>query len=620
MKDIHEVQPIDIQTGLERLLLKKSEYGEHVVVGEERLIVSREACPAILLPFNKQTPDIILIQRFSQHCKRLRSTEFEDSPSLQSNIRLQVNGQTPAKISCDSIDLDVTGSPLKCSFVQYRDEADLPFTVSLPLSKKKEKMLSYMPICSTKAGLIASNFNLVLSKMSGNSDEHLPLWVVCDGKDAQGTLFIGLQRSEGRMSRTIVTTSGPYQGCENLPSLDHLKMHHIAIGPTKRVESAVEATFDVLNTVEENNSSSLQLICNWKRPLTILSPPAPSASTTASLRIVSSDPRCSAYQIFQELNVLRGFVAGLKSGEVVWFIREGTTTMAQDIEKVFAIIREKGQRIKKEEHRGSEFDLMIESKSFNRRQNMDFTDLLWTVFMRCESYQELKESLLLVFEAVASGEVRPQIHVRNNTQVGSLSRNLMRGQEGLPELSDLTPLHMLIEMGCEKIKRDYINIFQAGELATGEQLSWFVSNCETSPEMIVAQLERLHVALQVAVALRMYLMLPQASLTQFTAQVLNKMKKEEPSSLYSFSFKLETLTVHQLLNSKKASTWELSLCSSQGDFTKTLICHISHTPLIQLSSTVAEQEETVEGGDKDEENEESYFCSFFTTVEDKLIP
>ncbi|KAG7175369.1 zwilch-like [Homarus americanus] len=574
MKDIHEVQPIDIQTGLERLLLKKSEYGEHVVVGEERLIVSREACPAILLPFNKQTPDIILIQRFSQHCKRLRSTEFEDSPSLQSNIRLQVNGQTPAKISCDSIaDLDVTGSPLKCSFVQYRDEADLPFTVSLPLSKKKEKMLSYMPICSTKAGLIASNFNLVLSKMSGNSDEHLPLWVVCDGKDAQGTLFIGLQRSEGRMSRTIVTTSGPYQGCENLPSLDHLKMHHIAIGPTKR-----------------------------------------------SLRIVSSDPRCSAYQIFQELNVLRGFVAGLKSGEVVWFIREGTTTMAQDIEKVFAIIREKGQRIKKEEHRGSEFDLMIESKSFNRRQNMDFTDLLWTVFMRCESYQELKESLLLVFEAVASGEVRPQIHVRNNTQVGSLSRNLMRGQEGLPELSDLTPLHMLIEMGCEKIKRDYINIFQAGELATGEQLSWFVSNCETSPEMIVAQLERLHVALQVAVALRMYLMLPQASLTQFTAQVLNKMKKEEPSSLYSFSFKLETLTVHQLLNSKKASTWELSLCSSQGDFTKTLICHISHTPLIQLSSTVAEQEETVEGGDKDEENEESYFCSFFTTVEDKLIP
>lgn len=36
----------------------------------------------------------------------------------------------------------------------------------------------------------------------------------------------------------------------------------------------------------------------------------------------------------------------------------------------------------------------------------------------CESYQELKESLELIFKAVVMGQVRPQIHVRNNTQVG----------------------------------------------------------------------------------------------------------------------------------------------------------------------------------------------------------
>lgn len=35
----------------------------------------------------------------------------------------------------------------------------------------------------------------------------------------------------------------------------------------------------------------------------------------------------------------------------------------------------------------------------------------------CESYQELKDSFTLVFKAVAKEEVRPQIHVRNTTQV-----------------------------------------------------------------------------------------------------------------------------------------------------------------------------------------------------------
>lgn len=41
-------------------------------------------------------------------------------------------------------------------------------------------------------------------------------------------------------------------------------------------------------------------------------------------------------------------------------------------------------------------------------------------------------------------------------------RSLMRGQADLPELTGLMPLNMLIEMGIEKIKKDYINIFQGG--------------------------------------------------------------------------------------------------------------------------------------------------------------
>lgn len=58
---------------------------------------------------------------------------------------------------------------------------------------------------------------------------------------------------------------------------------------------------------------------------------------------------------------------------------------------------------------------------------------------------------------------------------------------------------------------------------TGEQLAWFVRGeaAATGSDMshIIAQLERLHVALQVVVALRTYLNLSLTSLTHFTAQV-----------------------------------------------------------------------------------------------------
>lgn len=37
--------------------------------------------------------------------------------------------------------------------------------------------------------------------------------------------------------------------------------------------------------------------------------------------------------------------------------------------------------MKKEEDGGADFDMMIQGKFFNRRQNMDFTDLMWSVLM-----------------------------------------------------------------------------------------------------------------------------------------------------------------------------------------------------------------------------------------------
>lgn len=47
--------------------------------------------------------------------------------------------------------------------------------------------------------------------------------------------------------------------------------------------------------------------------------------------------------MYLELSVLRGFVNGLDTGEVTWFVRNDSKSMAEELEEVFASIRDKGQ-------------------------------------------------------------------------------------------------------------------------------------------------------------------------------------------------------------------------------------------------------------------------------------
>ncbi|KAK4313049.1 hypothetical protein Pmani_015570 [Petrolisthes manimaculis] len=630
-KGTYEVDQLIIV--LKRLLLKESEDGEYAEVGGERLMITLEHCPPMLLSVNKDIQEIILVQQYSQVCKKspIVPSFTRDIPSMFSSPR--TNGKTPSNAHTDNNDLDVTGSPLKCPFMQDMGEDNLsPFIISLPTSKKKEdQTLRCTPIPACKVWYIASKFNLAGSKLCGDVDKFVPLWVVCDGKDEQGTHFVGMHREEGNLSRTLVRSSGPYQGVTNLPSLDHLILHHTSVGRINSVESVVEATYDVLTSGDEDRGSSLRLICNWKRPLAMLSPPAPHSRITASIRVVCDDVRCAAHQMYLELSVLRGFVSGLVSGEVAWFIRQDSSSITNDIQQVFEAIKDKGVRQKRDDDTGNNLDMMIEGKFLNRRKNMDFTDHLWNVLLKCESYQELKETLAFVFMSVASAEVRPQILACNTTQVGTLLRNIMQGKESVPQLSGLTPLHMLIEIGCEKIKRDYIDIFKNGELTTCEQLSWFVSSSGGNSgvggsgsinddiyQCTIDQLGRLHVALQVVVALRTYLSLPPPTISHFTVQVLNQMKEVAPGNAHSFSLQLQSLCVRQLFNSLKINSWEVNVKSSEASFSKLLRCYVSRTPLIQLSSNTLDDPDDLEN-EKDDCDEENYYCSYFSCVTDKYF-
>ena len=132
------------------------------------------------------------------------------------------------------------------------------------------------------------------------------------------------------------------------------------------------------------------------------------------------------------------------------------TDLHEELQKVFNKIREQGANQNKNSNSYEEEENV---KFYFKKRNLDFTDLLWNVLKKCQSYQELKNCLKIVFDAIKTGHIRPQIHVRNTTWIGREAKALMRGQTQDTELTGAIPLQMLIEIGIEKLKKDYINIF-----------------------------------------------------------------------------------------------------------------------------------------------------------------
>merc|ERR1719507_2038558 len=101
---------------------------------------------------------------------------------------------------------------------------------------------------------------------------------------------------------------------------------------------------------------------------------------------------------------------------------------------------------------------------------MDFTDMLWSVLHRVESYRELCFALTSVLERIKREELRPFIYANSKTRVSEILREVIRGGNfsgavtAMSEGSRL-PLQILVEVGVENLRRDYVHLIVSSYLA-----------------------------------------------------------------------------------------------------------------------------------------------------------
>lgn len=109
-------------------------------------------------------------------------------------------------------------------------------------------------------------------------------------------------------------------------------------------------------------------------------------------------------------------------------------------------------------------DTSLESviKLARSRTLTEITDQLWDLLKFTNSYADLKRIFMLIFQTASQSNV---VNLpRNNTRLGELIRELCQQRLAIPNLQGTQPLELLLEIGIEKLSKDFEFIYSKGRI------------------------------------------------------------------------------------------------------------------------------------------------------------
>ncbi|KAG2470735.1 MP2K1 kinase, partial [Polypterus senegalus] len=257
--------------------------------------------------------------------------------------------------------------------------------------------------------------------------------------------------------------SCPATGKASFPVLEELKQQHKIRHHSSAVTAKGYAQYDLFgsavveNTIIESQSN-VYVDFSWNNVESILQPPPLTATATLKIKVGSGDPRSPVCQLYRELE----------------FLVNPKESAAND--------------------EGS-----IHTGFVAERSDLDFAELLWCrMWKSVTSYHNVQECLSLVIQALKTGSIQPWIHRGSNSTLSRLVQQSYDGSMDSVTLSGLVPIRMLLELGLDKMRKDYISYFLGQELATFNYLDYFLCSSVDLQEQ-VHRLKKLHHMLEIVV-------------------------------------------------------------------------------------------------------------------------
>ncbi|XP_051918229.1 protein zwilch homolog isoform X2 [Hippocampus zosterae] len=454
--------------------------------------------------------------------------------------------------------------------------------------------LTPQPLTITKARQMLSWYTL-----SQNVNVHAvddptlrPLWVRCDMSDPARTTWFGAEGVcvANKMSGVklySVTCKGPVNKSA-LITLDELKREHKKRHQPSTMAIKGSAQFNVFGSIvvegtKIESQSSVTVDFKWSHVESVLETPPLSSTATLNIKVATGDMRSPMFEMFRELQFLQVLADGLRTGGVEWLdpleSKSAVDLTTEYLEELQRLTMSQQAQGSKPPQKDPETDPAL-FHSFLVRGDLDFVEQLWVRLRKSVvCYQDVKDSLKLVIEALTYGYIKPWIHRDNSSSLCKLILQSYHQKIEHVSLTGLTPIQMLLEMGLDKMRKDYFNYLVGEELTTPNNLSYYL-NTEVDLQEQVIRLRKLHHLLEVVVTCRTFLDLPYDRLFLLTQLCLQHYKTSPYNEAHEFQLQIKPALITNFYQSEHPVVWGVEVSSGQGPHMVKTSLQVSDRPLV----------------------------------------
>ncbi|KAM8861744.1 protein zwilch homolog [Synchiropus picturatus] len=454
-----------------------------------------------------------------------------------------------------------------------------------PLSVKKARNLLSLYTLSHNAQVITDN-----------SSALDPLWVRCDMSDPASTTWLGAETvctgsKVCGMKFYSVTSKGPAEDRKSFLTLDGLKQEHKKRHHSTTMVTRGSARFLLYgSTIVENTAiksqSTVTVDLQWSHVERILETPPLSSTATLNIKVASGCMRSPMFSMFRELEFLQVLADGLRTGEPEWMepleITSPVTLVKvflEELQNTVKTLQVPAEKKVEGQASNNETDTPI-FNSLLERGNLDFIEKLWVqMWKSVTSYQHIGDCLKLVIDTLRYGDIKPWIHRDSSSSLSKLILQSYHQQIAHVSLTGVTPVHMLLEMGLDKMRRDYINYLIGEELTTLNHLGYFL-NTEVDLQEQVTRLRKLHHLLEIILTCSTFLGLPYDRLFALTQSCLQHYRTNPYDEQHEFKLQIKPTLISQFYQEENPIMWGVEVSSGQGPHELKTVFQLSDRPLV----------------------------------------
>ncbi|XP_053452078.1 protein zwilch homolog isoform X3 [Nycticebus coucang] len=403
-----------------------------------------------------------------------------------------------------------------------------------------------------------------------------PLWVRCDSLDTENTCWLGAELITTNDSITgivlyVVSCKADKNYSVNLENLknSHKKRHHLSTVTSRGYAQYELFKSTALDDTFVASQTMITLDVSWSPVDEILQIPPLSSTATLNIKVESGDPRGPLNHLHRELKFLLVLADGLRIGVTEWLEpleAKSAVELVQEFLNDLNKLDGFGDSTKKDTETVKHDTVAVDrsvKRLFKVRSDLDFAEQLWCKMSSSViSYQDLVKCFTLIIQSLQRGDIQPWLHSGSNSLLSKLIHQSYHGTMDTVSLSGTLPVQMLLEIGLDKLKKDYISFFIGQELASLNHLEYFISSSVDVQEQVY-RVQKLHHILEILVNCMPFIKSQHELLFSLT-QICIKYYKQNPlNEQHIFQLPVRPPAIKNLYQSEKPQKWRVEINSGQ---------------------------------------------------------